>query len=131
MQHHSVNSYVPFSWGCVRVDSELGNRHFHTPQFVLNNLLICLMPIFRGNSKYHYYGIRVKPGSPISNSTMHYDSSGGSDSTGNVPNNKVTGNRYSNRAGTSTPHNRNDSSQAHNSNPHMHQHHQVTFETVA
>ncbi|XP_077289879.1 regulatory transcription factor Rfx isoform X2 [Arctopsyche grandis] len=78
----------------------------------------------RGNSKYHYYGIRVKPGSPLSNSTMNYDSGGGGDSTGNVPNNKISGNRFTNRAGTSTPQSRNDSTQSLNSNPHMHQHHQ-------
>lgn len=73
MLHLLENSSAPFSWDSVQDASGRGNRTSFVsaaaavsvcaPQ-TLGSVLIRFSSC-RGNSKYHYYGIRVKPDSPL------------------------------------------------------------------
>lgn len=70
MLHLSGNSSAPFSWDSARGDSGRGYRPFFPPGcsrafWVFFFYVTVFFSSRRGNSKYHYYGIRVKPDSPL------------------------------------------------------------------
>lgn len=70
---------------------------------------------FRGNSKYHYYGIRVKPGSSLSGAACQGEG-GSSTAKGRCGSGGASGGRS---------HARQDQLEQ-GTNSHMHQHHQVS-----
>lgn len=66
--HHLGNSSAPSSWVCAHAASEPGTSTCGLLESLyafmsVSQLTPCLD--CRGNSKYHYYGIRVKPDSPL------------------------------------------------------------------
>lgn len=66
-----VNSSAPSSWACARAASEPGTftcRSLTDISALMRATRQLANDVFfdcRGNSKYHYYGIRVKPDSPL------------------------------------------------------------------
>lgn len=68
MLHLLENSSAPFSWDSVQDASGRGNRTSFVSAAAAPPTLGSVLIRFsscRGNSKYHYYGIRVKPDSPL------------------------------------------------------------------